>query len=146
MEWAICATKLPQADEDKERKNLLGIFYLKKDWVKWDWKMQEANCLSWRKGEKVEQQEGGEEENGNVLGEPELKMAALEVQIQTNDNFGNIHFKIINFQVRNRVLSESLANVKEENEALGEKLREAEEKAQMVFFRLFSSKDILICQ
>jgi hypothetical protein len=32
MEWAFCATKLLQADEDKERKSLLvKLFYLKKD-------------------------------------------------------------------------------------------------------------------
>jgi hypothetical protein len=42
---------------------------------------------------------------------------------------GIFTFKI--FQAKNGVLSESLAKLKEENEALGEKLREAEEKAQM---------------
>jgi hypothetical protein len=39
--------------------------------------------------------------------------------------------KLINFQVKNDVPSESLAKVKEENGVLWEKLREAEEKAQL---------------
>jgi hypothetical protein len=40
-------------------------------------------------------------------------------------------FNIIYFQAKNYELSESLAKVKEENKFLSEKLREAEEKAQM---------------
>jgi hypothetical protein len=49
---------------------------------------------------------------------------------KTNDNFGNIHYLIINFQAKIRVLSESLAKVTEENKALMEKLKEAEQKEQ----------------
>jgi hypothetical protein len=41
------------------------------------------------KGQQLEHQEG-KEDNGNELREVELKMAALEVHSQTNDNFGNI--------------------------------------------------------
>jgi hypothetical protein len=34
----------------------------------------------------------GEEDNGNELREVKLKMAALEVQTQLNDNFEHIHY------------------------------------------------------
>jgi hypothetical protein len=83
------------------------------------------------KRQHLELQDDKQNENGNELGEPEFKM--LKVQQQPLNPILISGIFTINFQAKNGVLSAvDLANANEENGALGEKLKEAEEKAQML--------------